>query len=619
MLKDQSYIKHLSRDMIDANQERNRMLAAMDGYYQGKWELPQPLARLQHIHKVVTTDPHDAVRAGTRVLSALTPNIKIAPLINNEANRVKANEWEQVLKWHFINASMRRRATVLSDMVMSALLYDMVAVQVSYLPYQAKVEKMLKLDSPNYKMRMRNGPFVITVHNPQNVYAIDSAVGLDGVLTVRLMRTHEVYSEWGDKAGELRQKVGDSSDTQMEWVTVFDYWDNQQRYVWGIPGQTSYMMHPNAEGGVDILPPEEHGLGWIPWVVRQGGTTLFNSNEHRLNPMLYSVYQSGQWETQNIAETLAVSEVISYASAPRGVVSGPSPDGVVRDFGEPGNMIWEMPGHQYRPEQPPQIDSGLFTIVDRVGNRIDKSTVARILQNADIAPNTAFSTLNLATQTALGSLKPYKHLTEVAVGDVITNMLLWIQQDGNSVTGYGSDKEFSGQQITINPDEIDPSSLYIDVSLDPDVPTDRLQRINAGRILQSMGVSVKRSLEEAGITDPEQAIQEGYYDQMVANMMQIQMQNQQRQAQLEFDLQAQAAMFEQQMAMQEAMQQGGPQGGPPQGGPGGPPMGPGGPPQGTPPEGLAMSPNQGGLPFAQFAPEATREQLNGTDRSGREF
>lgn len=635
MLKDQAYIKDLSRDIIDANQDRNRMLEAMDGYYQSKWELPQPMSRMQHIHKVVTTDPHDAVRAGTRVLSALTPNIKIAPLVNDEANRIKANEWEQVLKWYFINASMRRRATVLSDMVMSALLYDMIAVQISYLPYQAKVERVIKLDSPRYKMRMRNGPFVITVHNPQNVYPIESAVGLEAVVSTKLMRTHEVYSEWGDLATGLRDTIGNSAETQMEWVTVFDYWDNEQRYVWGVPGQTSYMNTPNASGGIDILSPTEHELGWIPWAVRQGGTMLFNSSEHRLNPMLYSVYQSGQWETQNIAETLAISEIISYAQAPRGVVSGPTPDGVIRDFGEPGNMIWEMPGHQYRPEQPPQMDSNLFTVVDRVSNRIDKSTVARILQNADIAPNTAFSTLNLATQTALGSLKPYKHLTEVGVSDVITLMLLWIQQDGEIVSGYGADANFQGQQITINPDEIDPASLYIDVSLDPDVPTDRLQRINAGRILQSMGVSVKRSLEEAGITDPEQAIKEGYFDQWVQNRMQIEMQNQQRDSQLQFDLRAQGEMQMQQaeiqmqieqmmmefrQQMQGGQQQGIPEGAIPPGG-GGPGMFPQGGPQqnGTPPEGLAMSPNQGGLPAAQFAPEATREQITGEDRAGMEF
>lgn len=617
MPKDQAYIKTLSVDLMEANANRNRMLRAMDDFYQSRWQMPAPLNNMKWIHKVVTTDPHDAVRAGTRVLSALDPAIRLQPLMNDEANKIKANEWEQQLKWYFVNASLRRRATVLSDMVMSALLYDMVAVQVMYLPYQAREEKSIQRDSMDYRSRERFGPFVLTVHNPQNVYPLDSTVGLEGALSVRTMRIHEVAAEWGNKASMLLMAAaGDSAENQMNWVTVYDYWDNEMRYVWGVPGQERVEHAPHAAAGIDILPPTRHDMGWMPWVIRQGGTNLFSSSEHRLNPMLYSVYESGQWDTQNIAETLAVSEVISYAAAPRGKVSGPSYEGVERKFGEPGNLVWEMPGHSYTSEPAPQIDAGLFTIVDRISSRIDKSTVARILQNADIAPNTAFSTLNLATQTALGALKPYKHLAEVSVADILTTMLLWIKQMNEPAYAYGFSGEYSGRQMRIDPAEIEPSAIYIDVELKPDVPTDRLQRINAGRILQSMGVSKRRSIEETGITDPEQAIQEGYYDQLLENMMQIEMRRTQHAAELEMQLQSQQAMMGLQQQMQQAQQeqqgqqmQAGPQGpqGPPPTGPFGELNGPG------------FAPPEGGLPFAQGAPEATREQLNGQTRTGEEF
>lgn len=612
----QSAIKSIANDIMQANSSRNRMLRAMDDYYQGKWDLPSPLDKMSWVRKVVTTDPHDAVRAGTRVLSALNPNIKIHPFHNDEANKVKANEWEQQLKWHFTNASLRRRATILADIVMSALLYDMVAVQILYLPYQQKEEKAIKGDrAKSYEGWMRNGPFVITVHNPQNIYPIDSALGLEGVLSVKVVRAHEVISEWGDRANDLIGKIitGDGKK-QMEWVTVYDYWDNDIRYVWGIPGETLVQSSPNTAGGVDILPPTEHGLGWIPWVVRQGGTTLFNQSEHRLNPMLYSVYQSGQWDLQNLSESLAISEIISYAAAPRGIISGPSKEGFEQDFGEPGNPAWEKPGHQYRPVESPRLDQNLFAVVDRIANAVDKSTIARILQNADIAPNTAFSTLNLATQTALGALKPYKHLAEVSVADILTIMLMWIKVGGEVVMGKGYDGKYADQQMIINPDEIDPNNIYLDVELQPDVPTDRLQRINAGRILQSMGVSVRRSLEEAGISDPEQAINEGYFDQMRAQKVALRLQKNQQAQQLEFEREAAMQQFELQMQQQEMMMAMQEQQQPEPGMIGPEEQYASGPPQTGPfgeLNGSGFAPNEGGIPFAQGAPELTRETLNG--------
>ena len=67
---------------------------------------------------------------------------------------------------------------------------------------------------------------------------------------------------------------------------------------------------------------QPHGLGFFPWVTRTGGTTLSPNPPTSVFPLLYSVYQSGQWDTQNILETLLTSEVIAYAAAPRLKVEG---------------------------------------------------------------------------------------------------------------------------------------------------------------------------------------------------------------------------------------------------------------------------------------------------------
>jgi hypothetical protein len=178
---------------------------------------------------------------------------------------------------------------------------------------------------------------------------------------------------------------------------------------------------------VEIL-REEHGLGFLPWAAKVGATTLAENGSQRI-PLLYSLWAAGIWETQNIVETLMTSEVIAYAAAPRMKVAGPS-DSVEVDYGEPGRVVHVPPGHTLDAMNPPVLDESLATIAQRVSERIGKSTVPRVLQTGDFPASTAFATLNLATQSGIKALAPYKELAEDALAEVFTLMLSWLQQDG---------------------------------------------------------------------------------------------------------------------------------------------------------------------------------------------
>jgi hypothetical protein len=62
---------------------------------------------------------------------------------------------------------------------------------------------------------------------------------------------------------------------------------------------------------------QPHSLGFLRWDTRTGETTLYQNPTHQHVPLLYSVYQSGQRDTQNILETLLTSEAISYTASLR--------------------------------------------------------------------------------------------------------------------------------------------------------------------------------------------------------------------------------------------------------------------------------------------------------------
>jgi hypothetical protein len=523
-MKDLTYYQNLAQEMVQADRERDQMLSAMDDMWHNRWSLPKEVADLRWIHKVVSTDPHDAIRAGTRVLSSVEPRIKLHPTAPNEETRANADKIERALSWHFRNASRRRRASVVRDVVLSALLYDEVVAQVVYLPHQIEAVEAFKGDSRRLKAAGRFGPFAILVRNPRDTNVRYSDWMPEAVLFKRVMPVQEALDFWGSQAEGLRAVLGERDYAEMTYVTLYDYMDLTSRVVWAVPQADGATL--SAPGsGIEIL-RAEHGLGFLPWVAKVGGTTLEDDPAHQRVPLLYSVYQSGQWDTQNILETLLTSEVIAYAAAPRIKVSGPT-DRVEVDYGEPGRPVYVPPGHDLETLQPPGLDSGLAEIASRVGERIGKSTVPRVLQTADFAPGVAFATLNLATQSGVKSLAPYKELAEGALAEVFTQMLAWVQESSGSLAAYGQRRGDPGEPLVLDAAEIDVNSMYIDVELTADVPVDRLARINAGaQAVRELGYSKARALEQIGENDPQVVMAEARQEALDALALEVERQRQ---------------------------------------------------------------------------------------------
>jgi hypothetical protein len=537
----------IAQDMIAADRERDQMLRAMDDMWHNRWSLPSNVAGLKWIHKVVSSDPHDAIRAGTRVLSSVAPRITVQPLGPSAENRAKAEKIERALSWHFRNASRRRRASVLRDVALSALLYDEVVAQVVYLPEQIAALKQFKNDGARLEAAQRFGPFAIIVRNPQQVHVRYSDWMPEAVLMKKVMPLQEAIDFWGAKAKKLteafegttnkRKAGGKGKKVQFTHCTVYDYMDLDQRAVWAVmQSDGGVISEPiGGEAGATEILREEHGLGFLPWAAKVGGTTLANSAGQQRIPLLYSVYQAKQWDTQNIVETLLTSEVIAYAAAPRLKVEGPS-DSVEVDYGEPGRAAYVPPGHSISAMAPPSFDQGLAVIAQRVAERIGKSTVPRVLQTGDFPGGTAFATLNLATQSGIKSLAPYKELAEDALAEIFTLMLNWVQHSGEALHSYEEGKGHEGQQFSLSPLEFDLANLMIDVELTADVPTDRMARINAASMaVRELGYSRERALEQIGETDAKEVMRQAEQEEL--DELGHEIRKQRRKALAELDIQ----------------------------------------------------------------------------------
>jgi hypothetical protein len=498
--------------MVQQDAQKNRMQQAMEAMWQSRWNLPEEIAGLRWMHKVVSTDPHDALRAGVRVLSSAAPRIKVLPVGLGAGSDMQADLVERALGWLFHLANRRRQASVLRDIVLSALLYDEVVAQVVYLPQQIQAVRAAGGDVTRLSAAERSGAFAILVRSPRQVHVRYSDWMAEAVLLRRVMPVSDVVAFWGKHARSIEQRLGERGGEDLRYATLYDYIDHENRVVWAFLHEDQSAVLPAAGLDGSAYPFEivrqAHGLGFLPWVARVGGTTLVQDPAHQRVPLLYSVYQSGQWETQNILETLLTSEVIAYAAAPRLKVEGVT-DHVEVDYGEPGRMAFVPPGHKLEPMDAPGLDASLSTIADRVAKRIDKSTVPRVLQTGDYPAGMAFATLNLATQSGLKSLAPYKDLAEQALAGIFTQMLNWIAFDGRPVLAYHQGRAGSGEQVVLDPVEVDPGQLYLEVELSADIPADRASRIEAAATaVRELGYSRTRALEFIGESDPSVILEE---------------------------------------------------------------------------------------------------------------
>jgi hypothetical protein len=587
-MENSKYYKGIAEQMIDEDRERDLAYINYEAMDRCEWDLPPQVNALTWIRKVVSTDPHDALSAGARVLSSLDDRLTIMPLSTNLENKQMANDWERNLRWQMMSANRRRQGKVQRDVARSALTYDEVIAQVVDLDYQIEGMKMFGGNTKRMEIARRYGRFIINTFNPRHVHVRYSSAMPEAVLLCQKRKARSVMADWGDLAKKLKRVA--EEDGMVEY---YDYMDYDVRYVW-------------VEGGseeCEIVKPSEHGIPFLPWVAVIGGNTLEDDGKHKRQPLLYSVYQSGQWDTQNVVKSLYTSEVIAHASAPRAKEEGANPDSTEFDYGDPGRHAKVPPGNTYTPLDPPGIDQALLEIDERHAAAIDKSTVSRILVSGDVPSGTAYSTLNLATQTALGALKPAKELAEKALAEIYTQMLLWVEHSGKDLVAWGSAKDDKGMQYIVRSEDIDPSGLYLSVTLTPDAPTDRMQKINAAIMAKQLGMSNETALEELGVTDPLSEIQQSYIEQLQQAMMANVIQSMQMELQNAQQMQMQA----QQMQMQsQAMQEQEAQAMVNQG------MAPGMP--GV--EGQGFNPAMGGMPPALMNPAATREEQTGYDITG---
>jgi len=506
------HYQQIARDLIERDQDLRTLQYEFEAISQLESALPEPLDSLEHIIPFNSTVPYDALRGGQRALSALDERLNIHPITVQkmvegyggglQAQQV-ANHWETALKW-MLNGATRRVANFRPSVVWNALVYDELVGQVIHLPTQIKSLRAFGGGSSRQEAALRYGDFAIRLVDPKTVHTRHSEYMLEEVVSVNKMTAQQVVDFWGKKAAkniwkQIRDDVGHASHPYI----VADYSSLNDRAVWAVEGEDEDVIQA-GEGNV-LLEPTKNPYPFIPWVAKVGGTSTESDIKHRRKPLLYPVARAQQWYLTNILGTLGLSQGVSEANAPLHWLAGTGADDIVIDHREPGGVVYTMAHQKYQQLIRQNIDPGIRELQAKYEADMNRATLPSVLVTAEAMPGESFSGYNMRVQTAIGALMPFKILAERFYEDVFRTMLLYSHYSGMDLKGY-DDK--AGIYI-IKSSDIDPDVLELKVELSPDVPVDRIQKINAAvQMAERLNYSPIKILEFLGETDPHGAFEE---------------------------------------------------------------------------------------------------------------
>ncbi len=93
-MADIDFYKTIADRMIKDDKARDFAFKKYQEMFHSDWNLPSEVAKIQWIHKVVNTGPHDAIATAVRVIAGGKVRPRLIPLVANAENRKRANDVE---------------------------------------------------------------------------------------------------------------------------------------------------------------------------------------------------------------------------------------------------------------------------------------------------------------------------------------------------------------------------------------------------------------------------------------------------------------------------------------------------------------------------------------------
>lgn len=496
------YFQNRLSRLVALDKDRDEMFQAFDEMDHGEWTPPEEFDDISWVDPLVSTEQHDVLQAGARIISDSVPKFKVMPRSIKGGSEAKVDVYERGLQSLFHKADRRREASVVGDAGFSALKYAECAISVLFLPEQIRSAKAIGSNMTRYEALKRGGEFIVTVNNPKNVHVRYSDLGVEEVGLIKTMDPYEVVDLYGEKAVpnlvEALEALGD--DVTIDEVVFKDYFNYSERCVW-----IEWTRSDQEVAAADEIYRNLWNYPFLPWACKLVGTSTEDKGDHRRRSLLYTSYHMDTYDIMNRVKSLRYSEMIRYAGISRRVLYTDSDIEPTVDPSSP-DLLMTVRDSEARMQDlaPPMPDPSMTVLHHELRQELEASTLSKILMGAQPPSGTAFATMNLVTHSAMAVLKPFQEMLEHVIAEVATIMLLWLHYSPASkqiiTEGFG-DEDF-GQEYKLNAKDILPNRLLVMAELSSDVPTDHQGRALTAINLNDRDIISKRqAMSDVGVQD----------------------------------------------------------------------------------------------------------------------
>ncbi len=417
------------------------------------------------------------------------------------------------------------------DMILSALLYDEMHTSITIMDdYKAYNKKDRRAERVS-----RITPILFQSWNPREGYPEFDELGLCGYY-------RETKVRWSYVAQKYKELLKDNYSYFNKKST-----DNVALKLWY--DLEHYAIWINDD---DPLVCEEHNLPCIPIdVTLVNGSSFFEKEEDRRQPLLFSLNRSHLWERESLLYTVLYSLLFTMGVTPTFVYKTDTEDDL--NLQQDGAISYYVmrKGDTLDPLDskgmlPPEVQR----LSEITGGLIDESTMYSTAFGEKNFNSQTFSETSLLQQAARLPLIGPQRLGGFGISSTIEMALMMLKERGISF-----DK--NGYQIKAS--EI-PDDIEVKAKLDVILPQEKLQMVNIGLNMQKLGIPdeyIQNNL--MGITNTKELKRQFVQQQAEASLLQYKLERKVNKIQKSDDQRDQLKDQQLQRAIAEAQQAAGQQ------------------------------------------------------------
>jgi hypothetical protein len=539
-----SEAKEHGSDLLNINNALHTMQEAMDNMIFMEWK-DKP--KDDSLKITISPEARNAYMGAMRLLTAVDPIIAVPHDKNDAVASEHAESIEKMCKAIWYQSGRIGAKPVHYDLVGSLLRYGQFHLAITDTDDLVKAyEKMGKGVSKATRLRYdriaKATPYVFQPLDPKCGNAEFDSFGL----TAYYREVEMTYAELIGMFGK-RKEWKDKNPT--EFAVYKDYWNLDVHYGW-VDEESEPLIGYDNDG--------KHDLPCIPIIVQGGeGTKLNTEPEYQFQPFLFGAWKGELWERHNLELTVMYSNLFAVAANALFLHKRSEPDSQIEvDFDNIGGIIHLNPGDDLVPLQRDILNKDMLYGLDVAERLFSESTMFKQALGEPMSKGTAYSTVALLSQSGRLPLIATQRTGGWGIGTAFELMFDMIKDKKQKRTAV-----FDSGLLDIDPAEL-PENLIIDVTLDAELPQDKLQQANIAGMLKQYGLASDGWIREniLNIGQSKDMTKEVLGEQYVQKMMQEHFTGAmkaelQKQIMAEMQAQQQQQMQQQQMAQQQQQAQ----------------------------------------------------------------